>query len=76
MDLNPDDNYLPGTEEFAVHDDRADPDDMFIQGIAGTSEHPAELLDIPSGKSNSGPEPPHLVASGMYKDSSSACHGP
>ena len=41
------------------------------KGTAGISEHPAEILDIPSGKSDSGPKP-RLVAPGMHKDSSSA----
>lgn len=57
MDLYPDDGYLPGIEETVIHDDRVDADDMFKEETAGISEHPAELLNIPSEKSDLGPEP-------------------
>ena len=59
MDLYPDDGYLPRIEESVIHKTRADPDDMFKEETARISEHPAELLNIPSGKSDpeDGPEP-------------------
>jgi len=55
MDLYPDDDYLPGIEDTVIHDNQADPQDMFKEETAGLSEHPAELLCTPTGSSD--PEP-------------------
>ena len=51
MDLYPDDGYLPGIEQTTVHDDRSNTENMFKEETAGISEHPAELLHIPSAGS-------------------------
>ena len=56
MDLYPEDGYLPGIEETVIHDEKADAEDMFNEETAGISEHPAELLNVPSESSNH--EPP------------------